>query len=287
MGTGPGDRGVERPRLRAVTGGGAATPRAASDRAPVAVAFGPLEASLADALADRIDATAGVRLVGFDLAVEAVPSVLAHLAPDVVVVAARAVTVADLQTWEEICPALGVMLITRAGADERELAVAHATGAHAVLSAEVSLECLVSTIATVAEGGCLVVGSRAPAQPQAAGARPRALTRREREVAGLLRDDDLTYEMIAERLGVSPATINSHVTRIYRTLGIYSRRELKAIALEDTQTPAPEARPLRLSCSDAPAASRRRARPGISTAHPWGTRVMPPASLSAAALRGT
>jgi DNA-binding CsgD family transcriptional regulator len=55
--------------------------------------------------------------------------------------------------------------------------------------------------------------------------RPRAdygLTAREREVLGLLVEDH-TQKEIAEKLFVSPHTVDTHLRNIYRKLGVRSR----------------------------------------------------------------
>lgn len=57
-----------------------------------------------------------------------------------------------------------------------------------------------------------------------------ALTRREREVAELIRQR-LTNPQIAERLVVSPKTVEIHASNIFRKLGV-SRRSEVAEALE-------------------------------------------------------
>ena len=57
-----------------------------------------------------------------------------------------------------------------------------------------------------------------------------ALTRREREVAELIRQR-LTNPQIAERLVLSPKTVEIHASNIFRKLGV-SRRSEVAEALE-------------------------------------------------------
>ena len=51
------------------------------------------------------------------------------------------------------------------------------------------------------------------------------LTRREREVAELIMER-LTNPQIAERLVVSPKTVEIHASNIFRKLGVSSRREV-------------------------------------------------------------
>ena len=51
------------------------------------------------------------------------------------------------------------------------------------------------------------------------------LTRREREVADLV-IDGLTNPEIADRLFVSQKTVETHMTNIFRKLGVTSRRDI-------------------------------------------------------------
>jgi PAS domain S-box-containing protein len=69
----------------------------------------------------------------------------------------------------------------------------------------------------------------------AGGPRPpalRLLTPREREVLGLLAAGKSTSEMV-DALGVSPATVRTHVENILRKLNVHSRLEAVAVALRD------------------------------------------------------
>lgn len=64
--------------------------------------------------------------------------------------------------------------------------------------------------------------------PTALAAAPAALTRREREVAELAADR-LTAAQIAERLGLSPRTVENHLQRVYAKLGVAGRAELQSL----------------------------------------------------------
>ena len=69
----------------------------------------------------------------------------------------------------------------------------------------------------------------------------RALTTREREVLALL-SDDVTLQQIARRLSISPRTVESHASSIYRKLGVRGRLQAvsraAAIGLVDLSDPA-------------------------------------------------
>ena len=60
----------------------------------------------------------------------------------------------------------------------------------------------------------------------------RALTPRESEVLGLLAAGKSTREMV-EALGVSPATVRTHIENILRKLDVHSRLEAVVVALRD------------------------------------------------------
>src|SRR5690606_19132352 len=66
-------------------------------------------------------------------------------------------------------------------------------------------------------------GVRTPALARGAGVEP--LTAREREVA-LLAAAGRTSREIAEHLGMSTRTVDTHLARVYRKLGISGRSEL-------------------------------------------------------------
>jgi DNA-binding CsgD family transcriptional regulator len=62
-------------------------------------------------------------------------------------------------------------------------------------------------------------------------ARANALTPRETEVLRLVAEP-LTNRQIADRLGVSPRTVDAHLRTIYAKLGVKSRRAAIKIATE-------------------------------------------------------
>jgi DNA-binding CsgD family transcriptional regulator/transcriptional regulator with GAF, ATPase, and Fis domain len=53
------------------------------------------------------------------------------------------------------------------------------------------------------------------------------LSPREAEIAGYYADGE-TYHMIAGRLGIAPSTVRTHLTTIYRKLGVSSKLDLRA-----------------------------------------------------------
>jgi DNA-binding CsgD family transcriptional regulator len=59
------------------------------------------------------------------------------------------------------------------------------------------------------------------------GGGPAPLTRREKEVA-LLAAEGIASKDIAERLFLSPRTVDNHLQSVYAKLGVTSRAELRA-----------------------------------------------------------
>ena len=72
-------------------------------------------------------------------------------------------------------------------------------------------------------------------RPPAATEELHTLSRAEHRVAHLAQDG-LTNREIAEQLGVTPSTVEQHLTRIYRKLGLRGRAEL-SVALNSVGTP--------------------------------------------------
>jgi DNA-binding NarL/FixJ family response regulator len=81
----------------------------------------------------------------------------------------------------------------------------------------------------LAAGGRHVFVSMSPRSPQTTGAAVmRSLTRREREVLGLLSKGEKNAE-IAQALQISTETARTHAQHVYRKLGVSSRLELLGI----------------------------------------------------------
>ncbi|MEV5974175.1 LuxR family transcriptional regulator [Streptomyces sp. NPDC051921] len=82
----------------------------------------------------------------------------------------------------------------------------------------------------------LALGPDAPARPPAvAPAGPlSALTPREREISALVAEG-LTNQAVAERLSLSPRTVESHVARVYRKTGVVTRAALASLVARATR----------------------------------------------------
>ncbi|MEO7327225.1 MAG: LuxR C-terminal-related transcriptional regulator, partial [Minicystis sp.] len=62
------------------------------------------------------------------------------------------------------------------------------------------------------------------------------LTPRQRQVAELLVTSGLSFKHLAQRLGVSEATVRKHAENVYRLLGVHSRAELAERLKEPTRS---------------------------------------------------
>ncbi|MGW8761278.1 response regulator transcription factor [Streptomyces sp. NPDC055815] len=82
------------------------------------------------------------------------------------------------------------------------------------------------------------LADRTPAPPRggATGGRLAVLTPREREISALVAEG-LTNQAVADRLCLSPRTVESHVARVYRKTGVETRAGLASLVVRDG-TPA-------------------------------------------------
>jgi len=95
---------------------------------------------------------------------------------------------------------------------------------------EAVAESLALAEAVIAKAPVPLVEHRSPSEATPAIALSVALTRREREILGLL-TQHLTNPEIAERLFISPRTAGTHVANLLAKLGAQNRREVAAIAV--------------------------------------------------------
>ncbi|MFE7598539.1 AAA family ATPase [Streptomyces sp. NPDC057494] len=71
-----------------------------------------------------------------------------------------------------------------------------------------------------------------PAPPRGDGGRLAVLTPREREISALVAEG-LTNQAMADRLSLSPRTVESHVARVYRKTGVETRAGLASLVVRD------------------------------------------------------
>lgn len=137
------------------------------------------------------------------------------------------------------CPAMQILVLTSL-ADEATWRRAMEMGVDGFISKQNPVAAVVEAIRHAANGEVVVPapilqGLRAPArtdraQPTGDGLDLEALTARELEVLTLIAEG-LSSEQVAQRLGVSAATVKTHLRNVSAKLRAHSRLEAVAIAL--------------------------------------------------------
>lgn len=137
-------------------------------------------------------------------------------------------------------PATKVVMLTVSTA-HGHLVQAIAAGASGYLTKDMSPDALVRAVRGVAAGDMAMSrpATEALARPTPRIPEPRrlgALTPREREILSLL-VEGLTDRSIADRLAVSPRTVETHVSNIVQRLRVQNRAEAVAIARDEQSIP--------------------------------------------------
>lgn len=121
--------------------------------------------------------------------------------------------------------------------DEDKIFASLQAGAEGYILKTASAEKITQSIEEVYQGGAYMTPSVAlrviqyfikPAKQQD----PYGLTSKEQEVLKLL-SDGLSYKMVADKLGISYFTVNSHVKKIYEKLHVHSLGEAVALAFKN------------------------------------------------------
>lgn len=120
--------------------------------------------------------------------------------------------------------------------DEEKIFASLQAGAEGYILKNATAEKITQSIEEVYQGGAYMTPSVALRVMQffnkPAGNNPKyGLTPKELEVLHLLADG-LSYKMVADRLGISYFTVNSHVKKIYEKLHVHSVGEAVALALK-------------------------------------------------------
>jgi DNA-binding NarL/FixJ family response regulator len=187
-----------------------------------------------------LDASPGIRVVGEAADGAEAAAAARTLAPDVAVVDVRMPRVDGIEATRRLtrlAPAPAVLVLTTFDADEYVHAALRA-GAGGFLLKDAPEERLVAAVRTVHSGASLLdprvtlrlVQRLAPATPVTAPALDR-LTGRETEVLVAVASG-ASNEGIAERLGISEATVKTHVSRILAKLGLVTRVQAVVLAYE-------------------------------------------------------
>jgi two-component system nitrate/nitrite response regulator NarL len=138
----------------------------------------------------------------------------------------------------EVVTAGGHPRIVAIGPDEMTgLALAAGAGAIGYVSTRAAAHELIAAVRTAAAHRPGAVSERGPAARPSPGARagasPAKLTRRQAEVLELLATG-LSPQAIASRLGVSTATVRSHLRDAYLRLGVHSALEAVSMTLQSS-----------------------------------------------------
>lgn len=122
--------------------------------------------------------------------------------------------------------------------DEEKIFASLKAGAEGYILKNATADKVIQSIEEVHRGGAYMTPSVAlkvmqyfSGQQSGAG-EDYQLTNREKEVLRLL-SDGLSYKMVAERLGVSYSTVNSHIKNIYEKLHVHSLGEAVSLALKN------------------------------------------------------
>jgi two-component system, NarL family, response regulator NreC len=147
-----------------------------------------------------------------------------------------------LEQLRQVCPHTRILVLTMHDDPAYALSVLTAGGLGYVVKRAADSD-LLAAIRAVYRGrtfvdptvaGSLVqdlLGKQAATGPTDRGVPRSLLSPREREVLRLLAQG-YTYQQVAERMSVSPKTVESHRARIAQKLGLHSRAELTHYALE-------------------------------------------------------
>lgn len=196
-----------------------------SARAPVRIALAQFEDIVARGLRVVIDEDPHLELVAFGVEHDQLIAALSEHEPDVALVNFGSLSnAAELRELHRQFPSTKlVVLANRPTASESRQMLA--LGATACLSKSSEARDVLHAI-HLASRGLHVLPPVEAAGPQSLG--PEVLTPREAEVMELLRSGRSNAE-IAHDLHVSIETIRTHARRIYRKLGVRTRRELRAL----------------------------------------------------------
>ena len=196
-------------------------------RAPVRVAVTQFEDIVARGLRALINEDDSLELVADGIEHEQLTEVLAARQPDVAILnfgsLSRASELRDLHRhWRPALGSTAEVLANRPTASESRQMLAF--GATACLAKNTEARDILHAIHLASRGLHVLP----PAHPGEQAVGPEVLTPREAEVMDLLRAGRSNAE-IAQALHVSIETVRTHARRIYRKLGVRTRRELRAL----------------------------------------------------------
>jgi DNA-binding NarL/FixJ family response regulator len=181
---------------------------------------------LRDGLAALIGAQPDMQLAGVAANGEEAVALCRSAAPDVVLMDLEMPVLDGIEATRAIVadgPGIAVLVLT-SFSDRRRITDALAAGAVGYLLKDASAEDVVRGIRSAAEGGSpldpraarSLIDARSAPDPLA------GVSPREREVLSLL-VAGLPNKLIAHRLGISEKTVKSHLTNVFRAIGVSDR----------------------------------------------------------------
>jgi DNA-binding NarL/FixJ family response regulator len=203
---------------------------------PIRVLLADDQRVVREGLAMLLGLLPGVEVVGTAADGEEAVALTAARAPDVILMDLRMPRCDGIEATRRLAearPAARVIALTTY-ADEPTVLGALRAGVRGYLTKDAGAEEISRAIHAVARGEAAldhavqhhVIGAVAQAQT---GALPDGLTPREAEVLTLI-SDGLSNQEIAERLVVSPATVKSHINRVFSKIGARDRAQAVAYA---------------------------------------------------------
>lgn len=196
-----------------------------STRAPVRVAVAQFEDIVARGLRALIDEDENLELVAFAIEHEQLTAALSQHTPDVALINFGSLSkAAELRDLHRQFPKTRLVVLANrpAAAESRQML---AFGATACLSKSSEARDVLHAIHLASRGLHVLPPAEASGPPVIG---PEVLTPREAEVMELLRSGRSNAE-IARDLHVSIETVRTHARRIYRKLGVKTRRDLRAL----------------------------------------------------------
>jgi DNA-binding NarL/FixJ family response regulator len=195
-----------------------------ASRPPVSVAIARFEDIVTRGLRALVEEDPNLELVADDLPHEALAAELQHHAPQVALINFGSLSrAAELRELHHAAPQTRLVVLANrpTGAESRQMLAFGATACLAKSSEARDIRHAIH----LASRGLHVLPPFALAQEPAAG--PDLLTAREGDVLELLQAGRSNAE-IAQALHISIETVRTHARRIYRKLGVSTRRELHA-----------------------------------------------------------